>query len=211
MTLGRRFLPIVYVSTPDFKDAFQDGWEKRSRKSWRCWSTRRKTRRVAQIQSRINVLPGCHLTPGDMMNCARLSKTLGSSPSFLPDLGGSLDGHIPDEFMATTIGEIGVEDVAAMGCASWTIAVGAQMRPAAETMERKTGTPFRLFERLCGLSPNDELIAFLEQMRDVRASEISSSAGPACDAMLDGHFHIGGRGSRSARSRTSFRREQPAA
>ena len=38
-----------------------------------------------------------------------------------------------------------------MGQAAWTIAIGAQMRRAAEALEKKAGTPFRLFERLCGL------------------------------------------------------------
>jgi nitrogenase molybdenum-iron protein NifN len=81
-----------------------------------------------------------------------------------------------------------------MGNASWTIAIGAQMRRAAEAMEKRAGVPFRVFERLCGLSPNDEFISFL--------SEISGRPVPLkyrrqraqlVDAMLDGHFHIGGR------------------
>jgi len=33
--------PMVYVSTPDFKDAFQDGWGRRWRKSSKSWSSRR--------------------------------------------------------------------------------------------------------------------------------------------------------------------------
>ncbi len=40
-----------------------------------------------------------------------------------------------------------------MGQASWTIAIGAQMVRAAEALKKKTGVPFRLFERLCGLIP----------------------------------------------------------
>ena len=83
------------------------------------------------------------------------------SRSFLPDLAGSLDGHIPDEFTPTTIGGIGVEEVATMGHAAWTIAIGAQMRRAAEAMEKKTEVPFKVFERLCGFVANDEFIMFL--------------------------------------------------
>jgi nitrogenase molybdenum-iron protein NifN len=81
-----------------------------------------------------------------------------------------------------------------MGLASWTIAVGEQMRPAAEALERKTGVPFRLFDRLTGLEANDRLVAFLAEIsgRPV-PHKYRRQRGQLVDAMLDGHFHIGGR------------------
>lgn len=185
--------PLVYVSTPDFKDAFQDGWEKTV------------ARLVEELvdpvdaaaprdAARVNVLPGCHLTPGDLDELRTILEDFGLRPSFLPDLAGSLDGHIPDEFTPTTIGGIGVDEIATMGQAAWTIAIGAQMRRAAEAMQAKAGTPFRLFERLCGLGPNDEFIAFLSEIsgRPVPL-KYRRQRGQLADAMLDSHFHIGGR------------------
>ncbi len=185
--------PLVYVSTPDFKDAFQDGWEKAV------------TRLVEELVeppvnparrdlSRVNVLPGSHLTPGDIEELRTIIEDFGLEPTFLPDLGGSLDGHIPDDFTPTTIGGVGVDEVATMGDAGWTIAVGEQMRAAAEAMEEKTGVPFRLFERLCGLEANDELIAFLTEISGRPAPmKYRRQRGQLVDAMLDGHFHLGGR------------------
>ncbi|MDD2704178.1 MAG: nitrogenase iron-molybdenum cofactor biosynthesis protein NifN, partial [Acidocella sp.] len=186
-------LPIIYVSTPDFKDAFQDGWAKAVARMIEVLVAE-----PGDIASRdmtcVNVLPGCHLTPGDLDELRSIFDDFGLVPAFLPDLAGSLDGHIPDEFTPTTIGGIGVEEISAMGQAGWTIAIGEQMLPAAIAMEAKTGRPYKLFKRLCGLGPNDEFIMFL--------SEISGRAVPAkyrrqrgqlVDAMLDGHFHIGGR------------------
>ena len=107
-------LPMVYVSTPDFKDAFQDGWEKTVARIVEVLveSPRTQSRRDP---ARVNVLPGCHMTPGDIDELRTIIEDFGLEPSFLPDLGGSLDGHIPDEFTPTTIGGIGVEEVAAMG------------------------------------------------------------------------------------------------
>lgn len=185
--------PLVYVSTPDFKDAFQDGWEKTV------------ARLVEELvdpvdaaaprdAARVNVLPGCHLTPGDLDELRTIIEDFGLKPSFLPDLAGSLDGHIPDEFTPTTIGGIGVDEIATMGQAGWTIAIGAQMRRAAEAMQARAGVPFRLFERLCGLGPNDEFIAFLSEIsgRPV-PSKYRRQRGQLADAMLDSHFHIGGR------------------
>jgi nitrogenase molybdenum-iron protein NifN len=60
-------------------------------------------------------------------------------------------------------------------------------------LEKKTGVPFRLFERLCGLIPNDEFVAFLSEIsgRPVPL-KYRRQRGQLADAMLDAHFHIGG-------------------
>ncbi len=145
-------------------------------------------------ETAINVLPGSHLTPGDIEELRTIIEDFGLEPTFLPDLGGSLDGHIPDDFTPTTIGGVGVNEVATMGNAGWTIAIGAQMRDAAEAMQKKTGAPYRLFERLCGLAANDELMAFLTEISGRPAPmKYRRQRGQLVDAMLDGHFHIGGR------------------
>ena len=185
--------PLVYVSTPDFKDAFQDGWEKTVARMVEAL-VETPAPDVARDPARVNVLPGCHLTPGDLDEIRTILEDFGLKPSFLPDLAGSLDGHIPEEFTPTTIGGIGVDEIATMGQASWTIAIGAQMRRAAEAMQAKTGVPFRLFERLCGLLPNDAFMSFLSEIsgRPVSA-KYRRQRGQLADAMLDAHFHIGGR------------------
>ncbi|OPY98494.1 nitrogenase molybdenum-cofactor biosynthesis protein NifN [Bradyrhizobium sacchari] len=185
--------PLVYVSTPDFKDAFQDGWEKTVARIVEVLVDHVEAG-TARDPVRVNVLPGCHLTPGDLDELRTIIEDFGLKPSFLPDLAGSIDGHIPDEFTPTTIGGIGVDEIATMGQAGWTIAIGAQMKRAAEAMERKTGVPFRLFERLCGLIPNDEFISFLSEIsgRPVPV-KYRRQRGQLADAMLDTHFHIGGR------------------
>ncbi len=186
-------LPIVYVSTPDFKDAFQDGWAKTVTRLVEVL-VEAPVSAARRDPLRVNVLPGCHLTPGDLDELRTIIEDFGLEPSFLPDLAGSLDGHIPDEFTPTTIGGIGVEEVAAMGLAGWTIAIGEQMRRAAEALQAKAGVPYRLFRRLCGLAPNDEFIMFLSEIsgRPVSA-KYRRQRGQLVDAMLDGHFHIGGR------------------
>ncbi|MCC8954537.1 nitrogenase iron-molybdenum cofactor biosynthesis protein NifN [Bradyrhizobium sp. Pear77] len=186
-------LPLVCVSTPDFKSAFQDGWEKAVARIVEMLVEGPNVNGLRD-PSRVNVLPGCHLTPGDLDELRAILEDFGLRPCFLPDLAGSLDGHIPDEFTATTFGGIGVGEIASMGRAGWTIAVGGQMRRAAEVMQAKTGVPFRLFERLCGLGPNDDLMTFLSEIsgRPV-PSKYRRQRGQLADAMLDAHFHIGGR------------------
>ena len=185
--------PIVYVSTPDFKDAFQDGWEKTVARMVEVLVEKPKND-ARRDPKRVNVLPGCHLTPGDLDELRTIIEDFGLEPSFLPDLAGSMDGHIPDEFVPTTIGGIGVDEIATMGQAAWTIAIGAQMRRAAEALQTKAGVPFRLFERLCGLLPNDEFMVFLSEIsgRPV-PMKYRRQRGQLADAMLDAHFHLGGR------------------
>jgi nitrogenase molybdenum-iron protein NifN len=186
-------LPILYVSTPDFKDAFQDGWEKTVARMVEVLVDK-PVNLARRDPARVNVLPGCHMTPGDLDELRTIIEDFGLEPSFLPDLAGSLDGHIPGEFTPTTIGGISTGEAAAMGLATWTIAIGAQMRRAAEAMEQKTGVPYRLFERLCGLAPNDEFMMFLSEISGRPVPEkYRRQRGQLADAMLDGHFHIGGR------------------
>jgi nitrogenase molybdenum-iron protein NifN len=186
-------IALVYVSTPDFKDAFQDGWAKAV------------TRMVEELvetppegamknASRINILPGSHLTPGDLEELREIVEAFGLEPLILPDISGSLDGHIPDDFTPTTIGGIDVEDVRTMGRSIATIAIGEQMRPAALAMEKKTGVHSVLFDRLTGLAANDALLSLLSRIsgRPV-PDKFRRQRSQLLDAMLDGHFSFGGK------------------
>jgi nitrogenase molybdenum-iron protein NifN len=221
-------LPLVYASTPDFKDAFQAGWAKavtcmvetlveapvqhgpfsprgegQDEGGLAANSTLEKTpsprpspqgeRELQTLErSRVNILPGSHLTPGDLEELREIVEAFGLQPSFLPDLSGSLDGHIPDDFTPTTIGGITVQEIAGLGRASWTIAIGEQMREAAEALEKKTGVPYRLFDRLTGLAPNDAFAGLLAKIsgRPV-PNKLRRQRSQLLDAMLDGHFSFG--------------------
>jgi len=183
---------LVYVSTPDYKGAFQDGWEKAVVRMVEVLVE--PAAEAARDPARVNVLPGCHLSPGDLDELRTIIEDFGLVPTFLPDIAGSLDGHIPDDFTPTTIGGVGVDEVGRMGEAAHTLAIGAQMRAAAQALETKTGVPFTLLERLCGLAPSDTLISLLSDLsgRPVPL-KYRRQRGQLVDAMLDGHFHTGGR------------------
>lgn len=184
---------IVYVSTPDFKDAFQDGWAKTV------------TRMVEQlvlptpddaprVPHRVNVLPGCHLTPGDLDELREILAGFGLEALILPDISGSLDGHVPGDFTPTTNGGITTAEIATLGRSAWTIAIGEQMREAAQALQLRTGVPFRLFDRLTGLGACDALIGFLAEIsgRPVPV-KFRRQRSQLVDAMLDGHFFFGGK------------------
>lgn len=184
---------LVYVSTPDFKDAFQDGWAKTVTKLVEQL-VEPVPAGATRLPNRVNLLPGAHVTPGDIDELRDVFEAFGLDVLVLPDLSGSLDGHIPDDFTPTTLGGISLEEIAGLGRSAYTIAVGEQMRAAAETLEAKTGVPYTLFDRLTGLEPNDRLISLCARIskRPV-PNKIRRQRGQLVDAMLDGHFHFGGK------------------
>jgi len=182
---------IVYVSTPDFKQAFQDGW---------AGTVATLVERLVEPvddgirhPGRVNVLPGCHLTPGDLDELRAILEEFGLDPVFLPDISGSLDGHVPDDFVPTSLGGVGVDEIRGMGRAVHTLALGDQMLAAAVALEQKTGVPFTVFDRLTGLGPCDELMALLSKISGLPVPlRFRRQRSQLLDAMLDGHFHFGG-------------------
>ena len=188
-------IALVPCSTPDFAGAFQDGWARAVEAMvGEIVEPVARDLVAARDPMRVNVLPGCHLTPGDIDELRDCFEAFGLVATFLPDLSGSLDGHIPQDFTPTTLGGTRVEQVRVMGLAGHTIAIGEQMRGAAEALQARTGVPYRLFERLTGLAPCDEFIQHLAKIsgRPV-PRKYRRLRGQLIDAMLDGHFHMGGR------------------
>jgi nitrogenase molybdenum-iron protein NifN len=183
-------LPIVYVSTPDFKDAFQDGWTKAVTAVIEALAEPQSSR----VPGSVNVLVGSHLTPADIEELREAIESFGLRATFLPDLSGSLDGHVPDEFSPTTIGGTRVEEIRAMGAAQITIAVGNQMWSPALALEMKAGVPCVLFDRLTGLEANDKFFDYLSKLsgRPI-ALKYRRQRSQLVDAMLDAHFFFGGK------------------
>lgn len=179
---------IVYVSTPDYVGAFQDGWAAAVKGLVKALPEPGLPKRP----ERVALLPGCHLTPGDLEELREIIESFGLEPLIAPDVSGSLDGHIPDDWLGTTLGGTPLQTLKELGTASHCIAVGEQMRGAAELLQERCGVPFRLFDRLTGLLATDDFVQHL--------AEISGRPVPAkwrrqrsqlVDAMLDGHFYIG--------------------
>ncbi len=181
---------IVYVSTPDYKEAFQDGWSK----TVAHIVTELAEPAAEKNPQRINILPGSHLMPGDIEELREIVEAFGFEPVVLPDLSGSLDGHVPDDFSPTTLGGTTLADIRATGAATLTLAVGEQMRAACEALQSMAGVPYELFDRLTGLEANDRLLALLSKLSGQPVpNKYRRQRSQLVDAMLDGHFFFGGK------------------
>ncbi|MDD4885984.1 MAG: nitrogenase iron-molybdenum cofactor biosynthesis protein NifN [Thiomonas sp.] len=179
---------IVYVSTPDYVGAFEDGFS-------RAVSALVETLvepASHSIPNQVNVLAGWHMTAGDIDELRELLAAFGFNAIVLPDVSGSLDGHIPDEWLGTTMGGTTLDSIREMGASALTIAVGEQMRSAAMELELRAGVPYVLFDRLTGLAPNDQLLQTLSELSGRPVPEkYRRQRSQLLDAMLDGHFFFG--------------------
>jgi nitrogenase molybdenum-iron protein NifN len=142
----------------------------------------------------VNILAPCHFTPADIEELRDMVEAFGLDPIILPDLSGSLDGHVPETFLPHTLGGTKVEDIRRMGASCMTLAFGEQMRAAAETLRLKCDVPCILFERTTGLDATDRLLYALSQISGQPVpARYRRQRSQLQDAMLDGHFQFGGK------------------
>jgi nitrogenase molybdenum-iron protein NifN len=187
-TLGET--KIVYVSTPDYVGAFEDGWGKAVLAVVEAFAEPAAERNARQV----NLLPGCHLTPADIDELREIIESFGLRAVVLPDVSGSLDGHIPENFTPTTLGGTTLAGLKSMGASLATLAIGTQMTAAATALEDRTGVPFKVFERLTGLASVDAFVQYLAEVSGQPvANKYRRQRGQLQDAMLDAHFWVGGK------------------
>ncbi|HXW65009.1 MAG TPA: nitrogenase iron-molybdenum cofactor biosynthesis protein NifN [Burkholderiaceae bacterium] len=180
---------IVYVSTPDFVGAFEDGF---------AHAVTALVQRFVEpcpekIENQVTLLPGSHLTPGDIEELGEIIEAFGLRAIVLPDVSGSLDGHIPEDWRGTTLGGTRIEELAHIGASVATLAVGEQMRSAAIEIEMRTGVAYHLFDTITGLAATDRLVQTLAQISGRGVPQaLRRQRSQLQDAMLDGHFYLGG-------------------
>jgi len=182
---------VVQASCPDYTGSFQDGWAAAVLALIEALvEPADKTTALHQI----NLLPGSHLTPGDVEALKDLVAAFALEPVAVPDLADSLDGALADTHHPTSQGGVPVELIRRLGRARLTIAVGEQMRPAAKLLQQRTGVPFILFDRLTGLGATDALMQALVEVSGHTVPErLRRDRRRLQDAMIDGHFPFGGR------------------
>ena len=179
---------IVYASTPDYVGGFEDGYSQAV-----TAIVRTLVKPLPRQANQVTLLPGSHLTPADIDALRDIIASFGLSVIVLPDISGSLDGHIPPDWRGTTLGGTTLEQIRAAGASALTIGVGEQTRAAALALHTIAGAPMEIFERLTGLECNDRLLQRLSHLSGKPVSaKLRRQRSQLLDAMLDAHFYTGG-------------------
>ncbi|EKV30727.1 Nitrogenase FeMo-cofactor scaffold and assembly protein NifN [Caenispirillum salinarum AK4] len=182
---------LVFAATPDFAGGVQEGWGKAvSAMIDRFVPAGDGTRTLRQI----NVLAGAHMSPGDVDELREIIEAFGLEPIILPDLSGSLDGHVPGRHVGTTYGGTTIADMGRMHRSACTLAIGEHMRISGERLEARTGVPTRFIDGLTGLEAVDRLVVTLAEISGKPVPKrLRRQRSQLVDSMLDGHFHFGGK------------------
>jgi len=188
---------VVFASTPDFEGALEDGWAKATAAIVEALVEPAPSPTLSPeptARPRLNILPGVHQTPADLDELRAMAEAFGFEPTFLPDISSSLDGHVPDDYVGTSLGGTSLAAIARMGLARHTVAIGEHTRPAAEALQRRTGVPFTLFPSLTGLAPVDRFLTFLSALSGAPIPpSLRRRRSQLVDAMLDSHFWLQGK------------------
>ncbi|HEY6880799.1 MAG TPA: nitrogenase iron-molybdenum cofactor biosynthesis protein NifN, partial [Polyangiales bacterium] len=131
---------VVFASTPDFEGALEDGWGRATTALVEALVEPPPSAAPSTTEA-VNVLVGVHQTPADIEELRAIIESFGLTPTFLPDISTSLDGHVPDQYIGTSLGGTRISDVKAMGRAMHTIAIGEHMRAAAVALTERSAVP----------------------------------------------------------------------
>jgi nitrogenase molybdenum-iron protein NifN len=183
---------IAFAATPDYDGALEDGW------------SRAVTAIVEELLGdpvcaapaapRINVLAGVHQTAADIEAIVDCIESFGLGATVLPDISTSLDGTVPERYVPYTLGGTKLAEIRAMGHALHTLAVGEHMRAPAQRLHEKAGVAFSVLPSLTGLAASDACVTLLSRLSGRPAGEkLRRQRSRLVDAMLDAHFHYGGK------------------
>lgn len=180
-------LPIILVSSPDFKGALQDGF------AAAVESTVKELPLPGEKKAQqLTILASSALTPGDVQQLKEIVTAFGLTPIVVPDLSASLDGHLDDSYSPITGGGTTLVQLRKIGSSAFTLALGESMRGAAKILQQRFGTPFEVFTELTGLEPTDRLLQFLMELSGTSVPEqYRRQRRQLQDAMLDTHFYFG--------------------
>ncbi len=182
---------VVLANTPDFSGSIEEGWSKAVTALIDGITAPNPTFRDPR---RVAILAGPDLTVADLEEIRDTVEAFGLEPTILPDISGSLDGTVPGKWIPVSYGGTPIEAIRSLGECGHCLALGETQRAAAEALSAKCGVPHTMFDTPTGLAAADRFVTAL--------AELSGNPVPArllrrrsqlADALLDGHFHFGGK------------------
>ncbi|MCW5315574.1 nitrogenase iron-molybdenum cofactor biosynthesis protein NifN [Nostoc sp. KVJ3] len=184
------YLPIVLVSTPDFKGTLQDGFAGAVESMVR--EIPQKGEKQDACPTQITILASSAFTPGDVQEIKEIVTSFGLEPIVVPDLSGVLDGHIEDSSSAITANGTNVAQLRSIGSSAFTLALGESMRAGAQILEKRFNIPYEVFSELTGLLAVDKFLQALADISGVSVPEkYRRQRRQLQHVMLENHFYFG--------------------
>ncbi|HET9657562.1 MAG TPA: nitrogenase component 1 [Kineosporiaceae bacterium] len=140
------------------------------------------------------VLAGVSLTAADLDEIAWLVSAFGLRPVLVPDLSGSLDGHLADGWSPLTTGGTTTAGLGSLREAPVVHAVGVTAAAAAAGLASLTGAEVVTRAHLAGTEAVDGFVRELAELGGtVAPQEVRRWRSRFADTLLDAHLVLGGR------------------
>lgn len=186
---------VFAVNTPDFSGSFESGFAITVKGLLQAIVPAHDANasRVGLRRKQVTVLCGGNLSPTDLEFVAESIESFGLRPLLIPDLSGSLDGHLADSpFSPVTTGGVSVADIATAGESIATLVVGESLHSCGAWLQSHSAVPTHYFGHLIGLEVVDQWLMTLAQLSGESVpAKWQKQRKQLQDAMLDTHFMLG--------------------
>lgn len=202
-------MPVVLASTPDYIGSMQEGYQ-RTVEALLTTLAGYPTRQLEQPASKsstgtssgsssiddsalsVALLPGCHLTPGDVDELKEIVRDFGFKPITIPDLSISLDGHAELEAAPVVQGGTLLEDFQRLAKCKACLSFGLSMEKAGEILKQKYAIPHFNFPSLTGLTATDTFMQTLAKIsRKSLPEKFLRQRSRLLDTLADYHDQLG--------------------
>ncbi|MBC2721081.1 nitrogenase iron-molybdenum cofactor biosynthesis protein NifN [Desulfosporosinus sp.] len=196
-------LPIVLASTPDYMGSMQEGYQRTveallttlagpSSKTLEPSGSKFNSTFNDHSVPSIALLPGCHLTPGDVDELKEIVMEFGFSPITIPDLSISLDGHAELEAAPVVQGGTLLEDFQRLPKCKACLSFGLSMETSGEILKRTHEIPHYNFPSITGLAATDEFVLTLARLSGKPIPEkLLRQRSRLLDTLADYHDQLG--------------------
>jgi len=182
-------VPIVWASTPDYSGSLQEGYAAAVEAILSTLADGGEP-----IDRQVTLIPGSHLTPGDVDEVKGIIESFGLFPIVVPDISTSLDGHIDDSVSSLSTGGVRVDDIRRAGQSMALIYVGDSLARVAKRMGERWQMPVYGFTSLTGLEETDRFMATLSALSG-RPLPLTHQRWKSrlMDGIVDSHYQFGGK------------------
>jgi nitrogenase molybdenum-iron protein NifN len=181
--------PIVWASTPSFKDGHVEGFHAMVA----ALVAKLATSGGPKSEKSVNLLPPI-VSPADLRHLREIVQGFGLSATILPDYSDTLDGVILDHYRPLPDGGTPVEAVAEMprAIATLDLALTGRAPRASQTLAQR-GCPAKLLGVPIGVRATDALCDLLAELSGQSAPLwLQQERGRLLDAYADGHKYVFG-------------------